>query len=276
LWRKVLLAVVVLFALSASPVSAGVSTNVTITAIPSWGILTFTATYINDTQVDLDWTYEPSLTNIIIRAKYGSEPTSETDGYLVYSGVGNAASDTSMNFDENTGILYYKAFGETAPGVYGASASDSAEGVVMLMLTLMGAALILTVSGYISKRSILAVMGGLFWVIVGVYAYTLSAKNWASWDIYLAIAFGCLLFSIVGMFAPMVTREKKEDLEQTMMPESEFMRFNRDMAEMNNNLHAMGGGYQQQAPQENNNPAALQKFIERERNKTLKEYRGDI
>ena len=274
MWRKIVLCLVGALSLVSVPVSAGISTDITISAIPAWGIFNFTATYITDTQVDLAWDYAPAITNVIIRAKYGSEPTSETDGYLVYSGLANATSDTSMNFDENVGILYYKAFGETAPGVYGASASDSAEGVVMLMLTLMGAALILTVSGYISKRSILAVMGGLFWIIVGVYAYTLSSQNWSSWDIYLAIGFGCMLFSIISMFAPAITREKKEDLEQTMMPESEFLRFNREMAEMSGQLHVMGGQCQPE-PQRNESPQALVKFIERERNKTLKNYRGN-
>jgi hypothetical protein len=273
LWRKILLCIAIIFSLGASPVSAGVSTNVTITAIPSWGILTFTATVISDTQVDLVWTYDANVSNVVIRAKYGSEPIDETDGYLVYSGVGNSISDTSMNFDENVGILYYKAFGETAPGVYGSSASDNAEGTVMLLLTLMGAALILTVSGYISKRSILAVMGGLFWIIVGVYAYTLSSQDWNAWDIYLALAFGCLLFSLVGVLAPVVTREKTETIEDTMMPESEFMRFNRDMQEMNMQLHVMTGGNPQPVARESNDIGAMQNYIERTRSKTLKNYR---
>ena len=136
-------------------------------------------------------------------------------------------------------------------------------------------AIVLTISGYISHKAILAAMGGLFWLLNGIYSYTLSTKNWDSWDIYLGLAFGCLFFTIISAFSSVTMREKKEDLEQVMMPESEFVRFNREMAEMNNNLHSMGGGYQPPERQDSS-PAALQKYIDKERNKTLKEYRGGI
>lgn len=274
MWRKLVVVTAVFLALIVTPVSAGITADVTITAIPNWGITSFTATVISDTQVDLVWTFAPNVSSVMIRAKYGSEPVDETDGYLVYSGTDTSISDTSMNFDENVGILYYAAFGETEPGVYGASAFDDAEGTVMLLLTLMGASLILTVSGYISKRSILAVMGGLFWIIVGVYAYTLSSQDWAAWDIYLALAFGCLMFSLVGIFAPVITRDKSEDAEDVMHVESEFMRFNRDMQEMNSQLHVMSGGYQPPVENQRDNVSEAQNYIERTRNKTLKKYRG--
>ncbi len=152
-----------------SPVLAGVSTDVIITAVPGFGITNFTATYITDTQVDLAWNAAPSLLSVMIRAKYGSEPTSETDGYLVYSGVGNAASDTSMNFDENGGILYYKAFGETAPGVYEASAADNVEGLIMTIIALFAFGGILSYLALRSEFPALKMAAGFGWFAVFVY-----------------------------------------------------------------------------------------------------------
>jgi len=58
------------------------------------------------------------------------------------------------------------------------------------------AAIVLTASGYISRKSILAVMGALFWILAGIYAYTLSTQNWSAWDIYLGLAFGCLFLPL--------------------------------------------------------------------------------
>ncbi len=160
---------IVIASLLPQPVSAGVTTDVLITAKPGWGILTFTATYINDTQVDLDWTYAPGITNVIIRAKYGSEPASETDGYLVYSGAGLSTSDMSMNFDETLGILYYKAYGETAPGVYGASASDDVEGLIMAIIALFVFGGVLSYLALRSNFPALKMAAGFGWFAVWVY-----------------------------------------------------------------------------------------------------------
>jgi hypothetical protein len=137
-------------------------------------------------------------------------------------------------------------------------------------------AIVLTISGYIARKAVLATMGGLFWLLNGIYSYTLSTKNWDAWDIYLGLAFGCLFFTIISVFSSVAMREKKEDLEQTIMPESEFIRFNNEMAEMNSQLHIMGGGYRPAPANENISSESLQKYIDKERNKTLKEYRGGI
>jgi hypothetical protein len=216
---------------------------------------------------------------IIVRGT-GAYPTSITNGVVIYSGSLLTVTDQNPNPDSVT--YYYSAWGVN--GIYYSSTyaitSSGGEAVAVIgnAVWFIGLAVLavgLTIAGYISSKPIIAVMGGLFWLIAGFYSFSLSIKNWASWDIYLALAFGCLLFTIVGMFAPLVLKEKKEDLEQTMMPESEFVRFNREMAEMNNNLHSMGGGYQPPERQDSS-PAALQKYIDKERNKTLKEYRGGI
>lgn len=158
-----------LFALSAIPIKAGVSTDVVISANPSWGITSFTATVISDTQVDLEWVFAPNVTNVIIRAKYGSEPIDETDGYLVYSGTDVSVSDTSMNFDESLGILYYVAFGETAPGVYGSSASDDVEGLIMAIIALFVFGGILSFLALRSEFPALKMAAGFGWFAVWVY-----------------------------------------------------------------------------------------------------------
>jgi len=53
-----------------------------------------------------------------VRAKYSSMPLSRTDGYLVYEGSLNSVSDTSMDFDENPGTIYYRLWAQNEDGYW--------------------------------------------------------------------------------------------------------------------------------------------------------------
>ena len=192
-----------------TPVSAlaAPSVQVIISAVPTSGILTFTAVYVSDTQVDLDWTHDVSITNVMVRGKYGAEPSSATDGYLVYYGADLAASDTSMNFDENAGILYYKAYGETAPGVFGASLGADVEGIVMALIAFITLALVLTIGSFAMRKTVLALAAGISWMLLSTYSYTVSTMTW---DVYYALFFMSAFMVIVCVFESVYMRPRKE------------------------------------------------------------------
>jgi hypothetical protein len=120
-------------------------TDVLITAIPwfSLGILNFNIIYVSDQRLDLSWDYDPATTTdrIMIRAKYSQYPTdipnintAPTDGYLVYYGTGVATSDTSMDFNENSGMLYYKAWGQKADGTWIPTTNSGFKESIQLIL----------------------------------------------------------------------------------------------------------------------------------------------
>ena len=118
-WRVPLFTVLLLL-LIPMPARADSSTNITI-EVTGWICAApggFTITYISDTQLDLTWTVGLGANNTMIRAAYGREPTSRTDGYLVYYGNATFASDTALNLDEIALPIYYRAWSETASGVW--------------------------------------------------------------------------------------------------------------------------------------------------------------
>lgn len=158
------------------------SVDIGITATPSLttGIINFTITYVSDTQLDLDWGFSGDAVNIMIRAQYGAYPddipnedTAPTDGYLVYYGGDTSASDTSMNFDESPGVLYYKAWGQKADGKwYVNTSTDSEESRQMTLIALFIFSGILTFIAVRSSYWILKVLAGLVWFAIDSYWVT--------------------------------------------------------------------------------------------------------
>lgn len=181
-WISVILAAVLLVIIS-SPyiiVKADTTADVTLYATPivvGGGITNFTIIYVNDQRLDFTWGYSGNVTDIMIRGKYGSYPADITsvnetpsDGYLVYSGNATTASDTSIDFDQNAGIIYYKAWGQNNDGSWVLQApSGSQEGKIMGLIALGLIAVGMTIVGARSQYYILKVMAGFFWILVLAY-----------------------------------------------------------------------------------------------------------
>ena len=155
------------------------SVTVVITADPifSVGIEDFIITYVSDTQLDLDWVYGTDGVNIMIRAKYGEYPddipdedTMPSDGYLVYYGSATSYSDTSMNFDENAGMLYYKAWAQKADGTWILDTSTGyKESEIMTLLFFAIIAIGLSWFGLKTTYWILKFLAGASWFALLAY-----------------------------------------------------------------------------------------------------------
>lgn len=155
-------------------------------------------------------------------------------------------------------------------------------GNALWFIGLTSIAAIFTAIGYVFKKGIVALLGAPFWIFAGIWAYNLSARDWESWDVYLGMAFVCLIFTLVSVFAPAAAREKYEDVEQTVEKKSEAQQFQDEFAEMGRSLHVIGGGGQP-APQqlreeatEQAEVAGLEKFIKNRRAKTLRQYKEGV
>lgn len=81
--------------------------------LPPFG---FTATYINDYTVKLDWTKAGSANNTMIRVKDNGYPTSATDGNLVFFGDALSTNDTAVDYFNFLGKKYYAAFTDNQTG----------------------------------------------------------------------------------------------------------------------------------------------------------------
>lgn len=157
--------------------SAATEQDVTVTATPAYGILTFSIDYISDTQMDLSWTTTGDVVNVMVRAKYGedldeipNEDTTPSDGYLVYEGDGSSVSDTSLDFDQNPGPLYYKIWGQKVDDKwYTGSMSDWEESAVMTLLGMLAFAGILSFLAFRSSFRPMRFVAGFAWVAVLVF-----------------------------------------------------------------------------------------------------------
>lgn len=218
--KLALLVVLALLMLLPSIAIAATSVQVVITATPgaNGGISNFLITYTSDTQLDLSWGFYGDAVNIMIRGKYGDYPadipdenTAPTDGYLVYYGNGVAASDTTMDFDENPGKLYYKVWAQKADGKwYTGAITDFEESRIMTLLAFIILAGGLTVATFALKsgRKILCWASAGAWLLLGVYSYTQYA---VVWDIYYALFMLSMIMVFACALIPAVLREKKEE-----------------------------------------------------------------
>lgn len=191
--RKVVAVIISLF-LALSPMIALADTTavVTVYGVPSFsgGINGFTITYVSDTRLDLNWGLGVDAAHIMIRAKYGSYPadipnenTTPSDGYLVYYGSGTSVSDTSMNFDENAGLLYYKAWAQKPDGTwYVNTSTGKKESETMALIALL--ALGLGVSWFaIAKREIvIGLIASVIWLAVLIYTRSNPIGNSVTGD----------------------------------------------------------------------------------------------
>lgn len=170
-WR--VLIIILLALLPATPALAETSADVTVTArgyicgSPSG----LTATYISETNVQLDWTKGEDAANTIIVAKYGTAPTSRSDGYIVYSGNGTMASDIGVNLDETATYVYYRAWAQNAAGVWEVIGSNTAwmGGTGMILIALFLLCGILSFLSLRSRNVIVALGAALAWIFVLIY-----------------------------------------------------------------------------------------------------------
>ena len=220
-WLKITVLVLVLgmalplAVLPSTPAMAATNADVTVKATPAEPYpapTNFQAIYVDVQQVDLTWTKPPTSANVTIRAKYGSYPASRTDGYLVYYGSLESISDTSMNFDETAGKLYYRAWAEYPGDNWSNPAEDNVEGIAMTLIGLAILALGLTVAMFHSKSAMLGFPCLIFWAILGGFAYTESSTPWGDWQYYLF--FGSFGMAIFSAFAAYGLRTKKEELAE--------------------------------------------------------------
>lgn len=196
-WLVTILAVLVI-GLSPVIVLADTTAVVNVTNSPSFsqGIMSFTVTYISDTEMDLAWTTDATVVNVMIRAKYGTYPanipdenTAPSDGYLVYYGTDLTAVDTSMNFDQSPGSLYYSAWAQKADGTWYTNLSTgSEESRVVLFIAFVVMALGLTIAAFMAKTTasgMLRIASVVAWLIMIPLAF---GQNWPSTNTYLPAA----------------------------------------------------------------------------------------
>lgn len=170
-WRILILVILIL--MPATTVLADTSDEVTVVAMgficgsPSG----LTATYLSETNVQLDWVKGEGAANTVVVAKYGSAPSSRSDGYIVYSGNGTQGYDTGVNLDETATYVWYKAWSQNAAGVWEIVGSNTAfiGGTGMILIALFLLCGILSFLSLRSRNVLVALGGSISWLFALIY-----------------------------------------------------------------------------------------------------------
>ena len=234
-WLIIIVVVLLSASLLTTPVSAGTSDEITVTAVGYVGggaPLGFTLTYISDYEIGMDWTKgtaslmvppgtASTVVNTMIRVRWGSAPVDRTDGYLVYYGVADTFSDTAVDVTSLTSMPYYRAWSETVfydiggdiiSSIWeeiGATEEANFMSLSWVFAVLGLLALGLTVFLFHTRNAMLGFPSAIFWAVFGGFCYQQST---ATWDIYYLVFFAAFGMVIFTMFAAFALRTKKEEL----------------------------------------------------------------
>jgi len=198
-WLAILALLILGLILRVTPVLAGTSDEVTVTATgyvcEAPGGLTLT--YVSDYEVGISWTKGTDAVNTMVRGAVGRLPESRTNGYLVYYGSGTSTSDTGVSLDETAAPIYYRAWSQNAAGIWeetGTSGLLEGFGVTTIAIALFIFGF--TVLAVWKREAVFYMLGVIGWLFMTFY---LVNRDYPSQNTYLkyAIAGFCLAVTLV-------------------------------------------------------------------------------
>jgi len=156
----------------------------------------FRATQTGPGSYNLTWTQGIGANWTIVRGSEDGYPTSITDGYLVYNGTGEYVGVSGL--DVSSTSYYYSAWSENVHGISLSYARTRIQGAVSIaFIALMIIPLGLTAAMFATKNMMLGFPCGIFWGVLGGYAYLQSTSTW-DWQYLLFFAcIGMVMFSIL-------------------------------------------------------------------------------
>ena len=165
---------------SSSFLSIGIST---VDAIAKQPPQDFTAVVVANDRIDCTWTRPATIANVMVRAKYGTAPADITDGYLVYYGALEQASDISVDMDQTINQLVYRAWSEDAVLGWSTPAEAIVESVAMNQLVILLILALFKGFAYWHRERWLYVLAGFASLAIG---FTYVDTNFAIGILFLA------------------------------------------------------------------------------------------
>lgn len=198
---------------------------------------TFTAT-VNGNVIDLLWTKVTGVPNTCIVRGTMDYPTTQTDGLIVYSGVGTSYSDTAVDVEKDK--YYYSAWGCDGISLYSTDyITASAGGNAMSLIFLLGLPAILMFVGTRTTYWIFKVLAGFAFLPLGFYLNANPISDDTNiktiqWMVILGVALGCLFW---GFWTNKSLANGKEATDRLRLPfmrtdeqEEEYQRNNRELS----------------------------------------------
>ena len=170
----------------------------------------FTITELSATSINITWTMGVAANSTIIRGGTTGYPWTVLDGTPVYSG--NATYVVVNDLDLAGTCYYIRAWSENeygtsttytqaSAGYCGGGIINMSELVPPVILSFLALiALGLTIAMFATKNFMLGFPSGIFWAIIGGYAYQQSAST-GDWQYLLFFAsMGMVIFAILAAF----------------------------------------------------------------------------
>ena len=232
------LCLVLLALLIPTPVQAATSSSANITITATGYICNapggFTITYISDTELELSWTPGVGANNTMVRAAYGREPESRTDGYLVYYGNATVASDTALNLDEVASPIYYRAWSQSASGAWEETgSSDFLEGPALKLIAFVILCMSVMIWGWRIKKVSVLFISLMCWMGFAAYMYSIGSASWDYYRIFALVGVGMsvlCVFQVINVYKLRPGPEPETDAGQA---------FADDFGKMSDQINAM-------------------------------------
>jgi hypothetical protein len=208
------------------PVTISAGTTVVVTNIPSYGIMNFTYTEINEHQIQYDWDFGSNVINIMIRAQYGESPdeipnedTAPSDGYLIYYGNDVTATDYSVMLDGTSTIpLYVKVWAQKADGHWITNkiiVQTILEGLGMTLGVIIILVLVLTLFSFSRKNLLITFGAAVMWMFLWWYTRQNPINGVTIGSFGDQIIYYLCWIMFIGIFVQYFLRSRKESqLEQ--------------------------------------------------------------
>lgn len=185
-----------------------------IVAAPSGLIIT----YISDYEIHIEWTKGADADKTMLRGAIGRMPTSRADGYEVYYGTGEEATDW-VNIGAAAPI-YYKAFSQKADGFWepvGVSGEANFMSMSYMWIGLIILSLGLSVICLTLRRSLFGTLAAFAWLLCMIFAYQQTTLNV---QIYQALQLFFLLCFLAMMATAWYTWREGRTVEEVKPPYS--------------------------------------------------------
>jgi len=200
-WHVPLLIALLAVFVPATHVAANTAyANITIT-VAGWACDypgAFTVTYISDTEVELSWVAGLAANNTMVRAAYGRIPASRTDGYLVYYGSNTTATDTALNLDDTASTIYYRAWSESATGIWeDVGATGFMEGPAMKLIAFVIICLGMMVFAWHTRKTSMLFMSVGCWAAWTAYNFGLSDGTFDYYRMFAWVGIGLIVLCLL-------------------------------------------------------------------------------
>jgi hypothetical protein len=171
------------------------------------------------------WTIGTNATTTVIRAKFGSQPTSITDGTEIYNGFGNSSTLTPVNLA--SGQTYYaSAWSHNANGyslLYASAhvGGGNSMGSIAIIVIMLG----LSAIAFIKNNELLHFVGMIAWLIGGyvLYNQTYAGNTYINTAVFM-LAIAMVLVHLAMFIGRIWQRRRIADAPQNYDQEKDSLR----------------------------------------------------